>query len=286
MNDKTELGLYHYKLIFSVEEKIHRLKDENLLFNSLMADLKNGITAQIGIFFKLDNAKLIPVSSFGIDLDTLKSLDFSVNGTYAGWAIEYMMPLKSDNVSVDKRLSYILDPLCGTGLKINSLLAVPVFFDKEPFAVIELLNSSSAFTLQDVEAITVIARQVAISLKNRHLIQDVIGKYNYLSKIVSSLSSGLLVVEDNQKIIFSNPKSLEIMQIKENPSNLSQIPREISSEIKKLLQNKKNVSRQELKQKDRIIGYSCMAVKDEKSINSAIIFLFQDITAYKKSEVK
>ncbi len=286
MNEKTELGLYHYKLIFSIEEKIHRLKDENLLFDSLIADLKNNTSAQIGIFFKMEGTKLVPASAFGIELNTLKSLNFDINAGYAGWAIEYLMPLKSDNISLDKRLSAISDPLSGTGLKLNSVLAVPVFFEKEALGVIELLNSSSGFTAQDIEAMTVIARHLAINLKNRHLLQELGGKCNYLSKIVSSLSSGLLVVEENQKIVLSNPKALEIMQLKEKPSDLSQIPQETSLEIKRLLKDKKNLSRQEFSQGEKVIGYSCMTVKEDFSKNFGLIFLFQDITAYKKAEAK
>ncbi|GAB4030353.1 MAG: hypothetical protein Fur0012_06170 [Elusimicrobiota bacterium] len=286
MNDNTELGLYHYKLIFSIEEKIYSIKDEKLLFQTLADDLKNNTSAQMGIVFRLYGSKLTPESCFGLDINMLKDMDFSRQSGYAGWVMEYNLPLKSDNVSTDKRLSSISDPVVGTGIKINSILAVPVIQDKELLGIIELINSSSSFTAQDLRVLTVVARHLAVNLKNRQLTADLSGRCNYLSKIVNNLSSGLLVLEENGKIIISNPKALEILNLAHRPSDLSEIDNELSPSIKTLLKNKKNLSRQELIWKDKVIGYACMTVKDENMENNGIIFLFQDITAYKKVEGK
>lgn len=286
MNDNAELGLYHYKLIFSIEEKIYSIKDERLLFQTLADDLKNHTSAQIGIIFRLSGEKLTPVSCFGMDFNTLKDIDFSRQSGYAGWVLEYNIPLKSDNISTDKRLSSISDPVAGTGIKLNSILAVPIIQDKELLGIIELINSSSSFTAQDIKALTVVARHLALNLKNRQLTADLSGRCNYLSKIVNNLSSGLLVLEENGKIIISNPKALEILNLTQKPGDISEIDMELSPSIKTLLKNKKNLSRQELIWKDKVIGYACMTVKDETLGKDGIIFLFQDITAYKKAEGK
>lgn len=287
MNDKTELGLYHYKMIYAIEEKIQTIADENMLFHSITKEIEKHTSAEIGLFFKIKGGKATLMSCFVIDFEKIKDLDFSVESSYLSWAIDYKIPLKSDDISADKRIVHLKHPLSGIGISLNSLLLIPVYIGEEILGAIELFNSKTNFTPQDLKALSIIARHLALNLKNKSLARELGDRCNYLMRIVNSLSSGLMAMSSKEELLLINPKAIELLRIKNKNPSIKDIDKDIYERLKLLMKGGKNLARQEMTYNGKILGYSCVVVKDEKGLTNGIIFLFQDITAYKqKAEVK
>ncbi len=286
MNDKTELGLYHYKMIYAIEEKIHTIADESMLFHSLAKELGKHTSAGIGLFFKIKGGKSTLMSCFGIDFEIIKGLDFSIESSYLSWAVDYKIPLKCDDIASDKRIAHLKHPLSGLGISLNSLLLIPVYIGEEILGAIELFNSKTNFTIQDLKALTIIARHLAVELKNKTL-QELGHRCDYLAKIVNSLSSGLMAISSKEELLFVNPKAIELLKINNKNPSIKDIDKVIFKKLKLLMKDGKNLARQEMIYKGKTFGYSCVVVKDEKGKVNGIIFLFQDITLYKqKAEAK
>lgn len=144
--------------------------------------------------------------------DELGKISLNKNEGIAGWVLNHGMTVIVNDVEKDKRFSKRTDKT--TGFKTKSILAVPLFVEKQINGVIELINkkSRSGFNEQDVsfcEAIAGLAaesiektRLYSAKLKAEHLAgigEAVAGLSHCIKNILNSLKWGSHVVDGGLK---------------------------------------------------------------------------------------
>ena len=177
-------GAISRKIVISIEQ--YRNKLDRVL--TLTRDLREEIYGDILLDKIMDYSLSITQSDAGsillIEKDTLafkivkgeKSVELL--GTtipkgkgIAGWVAENGMPLNITNAQADQRFNPDVDSI--TGYQTKSVLCVPLMMKTGIVGVIELLNKKEGYyTEKDIEIITYLADQAAISISRARFFED------------------------------------------------------------------------------------------------------------------
>lgn len=102
-----------------------------------------------------------------------------------------------------------------TGYFTRSILCVPVINkDGKTIGVTQVLNKRGGpFTNEDESRLKAFTAQVAIALENAKLFEDVQNMKNYNESMLQSMSSGVLTLDEEGKIITCNAAGYRIMKV-------------------------------------------------------------------------
>ncbi len=149
--------------------------------------------------------KLEFIVTKGPSSEKLKGVTISVNEGIAGRTISNNSPYVSQNVKKDDTWS----PRIAKSLnyQTSNLLAVPLRIEGKPKGVIEIINKTNGqlFTDDDTELLQSLANEMALALRNAHLLDDArfqAGNFGTLARLSAILNSSL-----DQKIV--RQKALE-----------------------------------------------------------------------------
>ncbi len=273
---EVELGLYHYKLIYSIVKMIETTKNIENVIPKCLETIYISLKPDIFIFLKTE-PKIYPYISYGIDNDKITGFNWEDDGLISN-AINYKIPIKIDSFYSDKKFSSLNIILVGMGYKLEAFLVVPVVYNNILYGMFFLANRSKAFTPHEYETLKIIANQISYHMEINKLKDEAEKKCQYFSLILNNMSSAIIIYSENG-IKFINKKAKEILE-EENLSNNKFIDL-----VNSLFNENKNKSRMEIainvNNKEKIIGYSCVFINTD--FEKLMILVFQDITKYKIS---
>jgi putative methionine-R-sulfoxide reductase with GAF domain len=201
-----KLGLFHFQLLYNVLENIHFIYDEGELAEVVLEKVGEALNAGAGTVFRIEeDGTIVPLASQGVSLETLRRTEFRVGKGVAGWVAKYVQPVKVDDPKKDSRFSLAVDK--ETGFKTRSIVAAPILAKGRAIGVIEFLNRrDGAFTVPDLELISMIGREVGIAFENALLVRELRRSRAFLESMVDSLSAGLIVLDADGRVIEFNPR--------------------------------------------------------------------------------
>jgi adenylate cyclase len=105
-----------------------------------------------------------------------------------------------------------------TGYFTRSILCVPIINkDRVVLGVTQVLNKRGGpFTEEDEQRLKVFTAQISVGLENAQLFADVQNMKNYNDSILQSAASGVITLDEDEKIITCNEAGLRILNITES----------------------------------------------------------------------
>jgi adenylate cyclase len=102
-----------------------------------------------------------------------------------------------------------------TGYRTKTILCMPVKEQSGHITgVIQVLNKKEGiFTAEDEELLDAFCVQASIAIKNATLFEEVLYMKNYNESILSSIATGVITADAQQRIIMCNPAAQRIFQI-------------------------------------------------------------------------
>lgn len=103
-----------------------------------------------------------------------------------------------------------------TGYFTRSILCVPIVNkDGKSIGVTQILNKRGGpFTSEDEHRLKAFTAQIAVGLENAQLFSDVQNMKNYNDSILESMSSGVITLDEDGKIVTCNAAGLNILKIR------------------------------------------------------------------------
>jgi adenylate cyclase len=103
-----------------------------------------------------------------------------------------------------------------TGYFTRSILCVPIVNkDGKSIGVTQILNKRGGpFTDEDEHRLKAFTAQIAVGLENAQLFSDVQNMKNYNDSILESMSSGVITLDEDGKIVTCNAAGLNILKIR------------------------------------------------------------------------
>lgn len=103
-----------------------------------------------------------------------------------------------------------------TGFFTRSILCIPVISKSgKPIGVVQVLNKRDGpFTPADESRLKAFTSQISIGLENAKLFDDVQNMKNYNESVLESMSSGVITLNEDGKIVTCNESGLRIMRVK------------------------------------------------------------------------
>ena len=100
-----------------------------------------------------------------------------------------------------------------TGFKTSSILCAPIANKAGGrIGVTQVLNKrGGAFTAKDEARLRAFSAQIAISLENARLFEDVLEMKNYNDAILQSISNGIVTLDDDNRVVTVNDPAVELL---------------------------------------------------------------------------
>lgn len=100
-----------------------------------------------------------------------------------------------------------------TGYKTESILCMPIANKAgEVIGVTQVLNKRAGeFTKRDEERLSGLTSQIAVSLENAQLFDDVLNIKNYNESILKSSNNGLITLDTERRVVTANEAALRIL---------------------------------------------------------------------------
>lgn len=289
-----KLGIFHFELLYNVLQDMHFLYNEEEMAEMVLAKISEALNAEAGTIFRAEkDGMLYPLASYGVSTESLRKLSFKTGTGVVGWVAQYMQPVKVDRPEGDPRFFGGVDNT--SGFKTRSIIASPIIVRNELIGIIEFLNRRDGpFALPDLELVTMVGRQVGIALINARVIKERDNLLAFLEAVQSSLSAGLLVVDEKGNISRINRRALEILGL----GGLEAIANQAASgvlafcpSLLKALEETAAASQAQNRQEtsvriqgqDTKIGYSTVPVTAKTGEKLGVALLFQDITPWQPS---
>ncbi len=284
-----KLGTFHFELLYDILTDLHFIYDEEELAKYVLSKVSDALNSEGGTLFHLEtDGTLYPLASYGVPVEKLRQLSFSVGKGVVGWVIQYMQPVKVENPEQDPRFHGGTDKI--TGFKTKSIIAAPVVAKNKPLGVLEFLNRRDRpFAIPDLELISMLGREVGIALEHIRMIKEIEKSRLFKEAVTNSLSAGLVVIDSQGNLLEVNPRAKEILQLEQKAiqenipvqkvlasfPSLVKVLEEIGNSSQPLKRLEVSV---EINQKERRIGYSGVPVLDRDGKRLGSAFLFQDLT--------
>jgi transcriptional regulator with GAF, ATPase, and Fis domain len=268
---EIELGLYHYKLIYSAISTIESSKNIKNAIPNVFDLIINHINPDVAIYFSYKENKIDPFISNQIEMDKIKNIDWK-NDSIISTTLELIAPIKSDSALSETILKDKPMVLSGLGYKFDSVISLPIEYNKTIYGILLLLNKKRKFGSNEFETLKIISKQIGYHYEIMNLNEDAQNKCKYLTAIIDKISSAIIIYSEKQ-IKFINKKAKDIID------NDISVKEKIEEIIQEAYLKKTNLNRMEIEINGKIIGYSITNSKID--IHEVLIFIFQDITKFK-----
>lgn len=272
---EIELGLYHYRFIYQISDYLSKELDLNILINHIFGKINLEIRPNYSVVLKKEDVNLKTYLKFG-NLNKIEDINWEYDDIVK-YVSDHLIPIKIDSIINEKNIKISKSILSAIGIKINSTIAFPIFFENQLLFIFLFFNETKTFTEHEFEMLKRVFKILNDHISLLKLKECSEEKCKYFSMILDSLSSGIIIYSDNE-IKFINKKASEIFEIEKN----EQIPQEILNIILESIQQKTSKTRQEIsvkigkEKKVKIIGYSITYT--EKIMTPTLIMILQDIT--------
>jgi adenylate cyclase len=223
-----------------------------------------------------------------------RELRFPTDAGLAGWSFTRGQALNLPDAYADPRFNRAVD--AATGYHTKSVLTVPVTTrDGRRVGVMQALNhqDSASFGDGEVERMSAFAAQAAIAIENATLFTEVAAERNYNHSILSSMSSGVITLDREARVVSLNPAAGAILRVSPEAASGANASLLLSGENAWLMDEITAVSASG--QPKTLLDADIRAVNDEKisanlSIvpllteqeNAGLLIIIEDITQGKR----
>lgn len=183
------------KLLLEAARVINSTFDYEELNERILRLVMGAVDAEAALVFRIDHNREDVKIRFLCCQDDCKMKVFfrDLGQGVAGWAARYQQPVILNDITDDPRVDRKIEEY--TGLKIRSLLTVPLIGKGQMIGVVEAINKfKDGFTEVDLDILTGLNNQMAVAIDNARLYRDVKREAlekNLLYEIGKKLSSSL-----------------------------------------------------------------------------------------------
>ncbi len=291
------LGTYHLSVLYDILKEIHFLYQSDKIYAFLLESLMKAADADAASFFIANHEKqtLVLKAAMGPKKTMLEIVaedtPFPFGRGVCGWVAQYNQGVIVEDVNKDERFSSVVDSLIG--YKTKSILCAPLSNGSQVLGVIEILNKRSAvFNKNDLDLLSLIAKQAAISLENAKLYAKLNEEKVFIQSILANLTGGIITVDSQESITHVNPTAERILSLAEGSAGQScsvalKDYQGLYQEIAKTLSKKEIVTRQTLQCRrpdgsEFPLGYSTFLITDNAQKLLGAGASFQDLSAFQK----
>ncbi len=204
----------HYKVNHTKTEKL--LLEAARVFNStldyeeliplILKLVMKAVGSEAAMSFRVDkNRSDMKIRFLGARDENLFTCSHQPGQGVTSWVADYQEAVIINDPSKDERIDYDLRKKCG--VKIRSLLSVPLIGKGQLIGVIEAINKIDAeFTEEDLDVLIGLSNQIAVAIDNANLYRQVkreVLEKNMLYEIGKALSGSLKLDEVLQQILIS-----------------------------------------------------------------------------------
>ncbi|MBN1521398.1 MAG: PAS domain-containing protein, partial [Candidatus Aureabacteria bacterium] len=288
-----ELGYGKTQLIklLSLSNKIYATLDIQEIMNALMDGIFEIFpSTEKSVFLLADSqGKLIP-SAYRVKDE--KETHIRLSHTILEKVKEKKSAVLSSNVMGDSDYKFSESILLD---KIMSFMCSPMYIKDNLVGIfyIDTTRIDGAFTEDDLRFFLMICNQMAMSVYNARLYSEIKDLAQYNANILTSISSGIIVIDNDNIIRTFNRTSEEIFHlladdvIGKNISKVSKL-KVIEEAISQIKDSEDTSSRVEVSFQDevddqsKIIGLGISLLKDHNQYIKGIIAYFKDLTEINK----
>jgi PAS domain S-box-containing protein len=219
--------------LYRITERLTATLDLDRILNEALRMLHEATGAPQGAIMLLDQTgRLIYRAAFGRREPLPKGgkpTPFAVGKGLAGWVIEKKQPVIIPDVTQDSR--WIALP-SESGMVRKSVLAAPLLLGEEALGAILLFHpETNYFTEDHLKLVSAAAAQVAQAINNAELYRLITDQANKLGDmlqeqaaeayriqtILSSITDGILVLDEKNTILMLNPSAEEMFGLRGAP---------------------------------------------------------------------
>jgi len=225
MTEQASIALQSTQFV----ERIKKTREEEMQFLDVVSD----VTSEIDLGAMLQKVMSEATRMLKADRSTLFLNDEKTNELWSQvgeglGATEIRFPnhlgiagtvfVKGETINIphayaDLRFNPAFDKQ--TGYFTRSILCVPIFNkDSKVIGVTQVLNKRGGpFGDEDEQRLKAFTGQIAVGLENAQLFNDVQNMKNYNESILESMSSAVITLDEDGKIVTCNAAGLRIMQV-------------------------------------------------------------------------
>ncbi|MBU1078639.1 MAG: GAF domain-containing protein [Spirochaetes bacterium] len=256
------------KLISNLYKVTSSTLNLNQLLYLIMDMTLTNLNAEVGnIILKDNEEKLYSKVVLGLSLNIINELEYN-NKKLINYIFETKKPLLIKDYS--KKFN------SPEKLNIKSILCSPLKTKKRIIGIIFLINKNidnkmSNFDQNDLDILNIIVNNIAFSIENAQLYEEVLNIKNFNTNIINSISTGVLTTDLYGDILSINDSAEFIFDLNQKTKYVN---KNISTIIQNL--NNKEVIIEALKRKENLLNLeSKLRLKDgtEKILNISISVL-------------
>lgn len=143
--------------------------------------------------------------------EKVKSIRLKPNEGLAGWVAANKIPLIVNQVEKDSRWTARVDDR--SAFVTRQVVAVPILHQGRLLGVVEGINKKNGgeFTSLDRRALEIFASQAAVAIENARLFASVREEKETLTTLVSEMSDGTLLIDENGCLTLVNPAGTRLL---------------------------------------------------------------------------
>ena len=273
--------------LLSLSNKIYAILDLEKIVNVLMDCIFDIFpsTEKVVLFLYDDQGKRVP---YAYRVNDEESSQIKISQTILDKIHEKKSAILSSNVSGDTEYrfseSIILD-------KITSFMCAPMYIDEKPVGIfyVHTTKLEGCFSEDDLRFFLVICNQIAMSIYNAKLYSDLSNMAKYNASILTSITSGIIVIDNEGIIKTFNRTAEDIFHLDSNAvvgKTISEVQKlkAIEDAIKTTMDNQNSMGRIEIsffdeeEDQEKIIGLGTSILRDHTHSIRGIIAFFKDLT--------
>ena len=223
MTEKETRLLNRYQQLIHISRELASELDLNILLSKIVAaaaDVSNAQEASILMFDPI-KGELYFQAATNINTQLKRGLKVPLKDSIAGWVIQNQEPVNVEDPQSDSRHFDHIGEI--TNIEVRSLLAIPMFTQREIIGVLEVINKKDGkFTSQDQEGLLALGGQACVAIENSRLFQqsDLIEEFVHeLRTPLSALSAATHLLKNRR--VGEDQKKRMIQILDEEIDNLA-----------------------------------------------------------------
>lgn len=215
MTDQEKHLLNRYQQLIHISRELASELDLNILLSKIVAaaaDVSNAQEASILMFDPIKD-ELYFQAATNINTQLKRGLKVPLKDSIAGWVIQNQEPLNVDDPQSDSRHFDHIGEI--TNIEVRSLLAIPMFTQREIIGVLEVINKKDGkFTEEDQEVLLALGGQASVAIENSRLFQqsDLIEEFVHeLRTPLSALSAATHLLKNRRVGEDQKARMIEIL---------------------------------------------------------------------------
>ena len=289
LHEQAHKKIEQLMLLNSVSEKTSSTLNINRLADIIAANALKIAHGNISVLYLVDrDRKHLRIASLkgyeGFDTERFR-LKFGENVT--GWVAEKGVPLLVNDVSEEPRYSDIVPG-------VASMVAVPLISENNVLGVLSVNSDRrSAFSLDDLEWMMILARHAAALINNLRLYERVTEERNFTANILERSPNSIVAIDENKKITSINRRTEEILKLRRKSilgKKIGDVFGEaISDTLTKAIDNQTAIENEEINWtrsdgETLVLQINSTLLRGKDRAVQGTIVSIQDLTEIKKTE--